>query len=195
MSGSQAESCVHAPPLFQHALRVRKVGRSGAHAGAVVVDDIARPAGRGARGRKARSADVLTGVVEASSAAKVVRERRSGWRRVEPTHGALASNASCSERRVGLASDRNTILRVQSRSGKHPRGLAAAALLRNSSGRGAAVTRSVPEGVHESLQGPPAQVCCSKAPNYGHAARDTADDTHGLCAKYVGAGKSISVSS
>ena len=40
--------------------------------------------------------------------------------RVEPTHGALASNASCSERRVGRASERNTIVVSLKLSRQHP---------------------------------------------------------------------------
>jgi len=63
--GERAAGCICAPPLFQHALRVREVGRPRAHAGTVVVDDIAGAAGRRAGGRKARSANMLAGVVKA----------------------------------------------------------------------------------------------------------------------------------
>ena len=64
----QLAGCTCAPPLFKHALRVRKVGRPRAHARAVVVDNVAGATGRRARGRKARGANMLAGVVEALTA-------------------------------------------------------------------------------------------------------------------------------
>ena len=110
MSDGLAAGCTSAPPLFQHALRVRKVGCSRAHADAVVIDDIARAAGRRARGRKARSANMLAGVVEASSAVQLrVSDVAGGIAAMSPRTVRLlptpaARNAASAARATGTPS-------------------------------------------------------------------------------------------